>query len=299
MNEATTPPRFEPTGAVVVVTGAAGGIGAALVRALGSAGASVVVATDIDAAHISRVAGVLADELPSVTVVGRGLDVTDRAATGALVEEIEASHGPIDLWCANAGVGTAEGATANPEVWQNTFEVNVMAHVHAAATLLPRWRARGRGHLLVTASAAGLLTNLGDAPYSVTKHAAVAFAEWLAITHGHEGIGVSCLCPQGVRTAMVLGAEADEFHDLRDPAPGRPEGSDQPTALAVVRAQGLIEPAAVANEALAALREGRFLALPHPEVARYEQRRASDHDGWIASMRRLQESLTDGEPPPG
>lgn len=303
----TSSPPFEPQGCVAVVTGAAGGIGSALVRALGEHGASVVVAADLDPAHISRVAEVLDGELTHTTVVGAELDVADASATESLIDEVEAAHGPIDLWCANAGIGTASGVAADTATWQRTFEVNVMGHVNAAAVLIPRWSGRGGGHLLVTASAAGLLTNLGDAPYSVTKHAAVAFAEWVSITHGHEGIGVSCLCPQGVRTPMVFGPGADEFASLREqsgtPPPGDTDAGstgvdpvseldhDQAMAVQVVREQGVIEPAEAAATALEALLEGRFLALPHPEVARYAAHRAGDHDRWINGMRKLQAQL--------
>lgn len=296
-----SPARFEPVGSTAVVTGAAGGIGAALVRSLAGAGASLVVAADLDGDHIERVARVLDDELDGTTVTAAALDVSDRAATRNLVHDVENTHGPIDLWCANAGIGTAAGVDADPATWQRTWEVNVLGHVHAAAALLPRWLSRGGGHLLVTASAAGLLTNLGDAPYSVTKHAAVAFAEWVAITHGRDGVGVTCLCPQGVRTPMVFGADADEFAALRDSgAATTATGSspvaeevdrDNATALQVVRGQGIIEPSDAAACALEALTRGEFLALPHPEVARYEQHRAADHDRWISGMQKLQAHL--------
>jgi NAD(P)-dependent dehydrogenase (short-subunit alcohol dehydrogenase family) len=300
---------FRPGGSIAIVTGAAGGIGAALVRALGAAGAAVVVASDLDGDHIGRVAAKLDAETDQSTVVPWALDVSDRAATGALVDAVEGTYGPIDLWCANAGIATASGVGADPALWQRTWEVNVLGQVNAAAELLPRWRARGGGHLLVTASAAGLLTNLGDAPYSVTKHAAVALAEWVAITHGHEGVAVTCLCPQGVRTPMVFGDEADEFAGLRsgdtatassDKAPDCPEHDspehdsldhDSAMAVQVVRGQGIIEPAEAAECALEALIQGRFLALPHPEVARYETHRATDHDRWITGMRKLQAQL--------
>lgn len=299
-------PRFDPLESIAVVTGAAGGIGAALVRALGAAGASVVVAADLDGDHVSRVAEVLDAESDRTRILGRALDVAERDATEALVEQIETDHGPIDLWCANAGIGTASGVDAEPAVWQRAWEVNVLGHVNAASVLLNRWRSRGGGHLLVTASAAGLLTNLGDAPYTVTKHAAVAFAEWVAITHGHEGVGVSCLCPQGVRTPMVFGDAADEFAGLRrgagsdghDGSDGQGRNAaqdavdrDQALALQVVRLQGVIEPVDAARSALEALVQGRFLALPHPEVARYEAHRAADHDRWINGMRKLQAQL--------
>ncbi|MCB0952005.1 MAG: SDR family oxidoreductase [Microthrixaceae bacterium] len=302
---ANASPRFDPAGRVCVVTGAAGGIGAALVRALGAAGASVIVAADLDEGHMASVADVLRSEIPGTELIGVGLDVTDRDSTRDLVDQLGTRHGGIDLWCANAGIGTAGGVDTDPQLWQRTWEVNVLAHVHAADALLPGWTERGRGHLLVTASAAGLLTNLGDAPYSVTKHGAVAFAEWLAIAHGHAGIGVTCLCPQGVRTAMVFGDEADEFASLRSTSldstePNQMDSTDRDEALAlqVVRDKGVIEPGEVARCALEALREGRFLALPHPEVAGYEQKRAADRDRWILGMRRLQAQLDGRAPDP-
>lgn len=303
---------FRPDGSIAVVTGAAGGIGAALVRALAGSGAAVVVAADLDGDHIGRIAARLDAEADQTTVIPWALDVSDRSATGALIDAVESAFGPINLWCANAGVATASGVGADPALWQRTWEVNVLGHVNAMAELLPRWRTRGGGHLLVTASAAGLLTNLGDAPYSVTKHAAVALAEWVAITHGHEGVAVTCLCPQGVRTPMVFGDAADEFADLRSGDPGATSNDntqgnsdhdsldhdslDQDSAMAVqvVRGQAIIEPAEAAECALEALTEGRFLALPHPEVARYEAHRATDHDRWITGMRKLQAQL-DGE----
>lgn len=259
--------------------------------------------TDIDHDQSVAVAEAIGSELEgstplATTIIGMGLDVSDRAATSDLVGRIDAEYGPIDLWCANAGVGTLGGVDAEPAAWQHTWDVNVMAHVHATAALLPGWLERGSGHLLVTASAAGLLTNLGDAPYSVTKHAAVAFAEWVAITHGGAGIGVTCLCPQGVRTPMVFGAAADEFAHLRDPGTGTEsdpgpsaEERDDALALSVVRDKGIIEPADVAAATLDALRSGRFLALPHPEVERFERNRAGDHDRWIIGMRKLQAQL--------
>ena len=170
-----------------------------------------------------------------------------------------------------------------------------MAHVIAAGELVPRWTARGRGHLLVTASAAGLLTNLGDAPYSTSKHAAVAFAEWVAITHGHDGVGVTCLCPLGVRKPMVFGSEADEFAALRDPDGSTERDRADALALEVVRSMNVLEPSEVAAVALDALTEGRFLALPHDDVATYERARAADHDRWITGMRRLQAALRSAE----
>ncbi|MEZ5139922.1 MAG: SDR family oxidoreductase [Acidimicrobiales bacterium] len=194
---------------------------------------------------------------------------------GALVGDVEDRLGPIDLMVSNAGIGTAAGVEASDEVWQRILGVNVLAHVHAAEAVLPSMLARGEGYLLSTASAAGLLTQIGDLPYSATKHAAVAVAEWLAITYGDRGIRVSCLCPQGVRTDMIAGALGE-------------------TSVETVVAQGLIEPAEVADAVVAGLRDERFLILPHPEVAGYYQRRASDPDRWLAGMRRLQARIVGG-----
>jgi NAD(P)-dependent dehydrogenase (short-subunit alcohol dehydrogenase family) len=193
-------------------------------------------------------------------------DVTVEADVRQLVDRAQEEHGPIDLFCANAGIGTMSGVEAVDEVWRRTWDVNVMAHVYAARALLPGWVARGQGYLLTTASAAGLLTQLGDAPYSVTKHAAVAFAEWVAIHYGDAGVKVSCLCPQGVRTNMLAGAGA--------------------AGEALLGANAL-DPSVVADVVVAGLRDERFLILPHPEVADYERRRADDRDRWLGGMRKL------------
>ena len=178
--------------AVVVVTGGASGIGRAMARRFAADGASVVCVADLDGAGAAAVA-------TEIDGIGVGLDVTDEAAVAALIEQIEREHGPIDLWCGNAGVGANGGVELADASWEQNWQVNVMAHVKACRHLIPRWTERGQGHLLITASAAGLLTNLGTAPYAVSKHGAVALAEWIAITHGEAGITVSCLCPQGVQ----------------------------------------------------------------------------------------------------
>ena len=327
---------FSVAGKVIVVTGGASGIGAALGRRFHADGARAVVLVDLDAGRAAAVAARFAteDDGPAGTeggagsdspagtrpsggieggrieggttegdrIEGIGLDVSDATATVAAIDAIEQRHGPIDLFCANAGIGTGLGAEAPPQAWQRMWEVNVMAHVHAAQALLPRWQARGGGHLLVTASAAGLLTNLGDAPYSVTKHAAVAFAEWVAITHGADGagqggIGVSCLCPQGVRTPLLFGAAADDHAELSaQPGTTADSAADFEGSLAarVVTDQRILEPDQVAEAVVVGLAEGRFLILPHAEVAGYEQVRAADHDRWIRSMRKLQARLGAG-----
>ena len=245
---------------VAVVTGGASGIGKALATRFIAEGAKAVALLDLPTSAIESV-GV---ELGALAIA---VDVSDETQLVAAIDRIEAELGPIDLFCSNAGIGTGMGLDAPDEVWQNIWEINVMAHVYAARALVPRMIARGGGYLLNTASAAGLLTNLGDAPYSVTKHGAVALAEWLSITHGDEGIKVSCLCPQGVRTPMTE--------------------SDDP-AVAAVLAQGAIEPEDVADAVIAGLGSETFLILPHPEVAGYEQKRAGDRDRWLGGMRKIQ-----------
>ena len=264
---------MELTDAVVVVTGAASGIGRSLARALALDAGAVVVAADIDASGSAEVASEIAAEVvPGHPVgFGAGIDATDEAAVIALIERVEATLGPIELWCGNAGISRMGGVERPNEEWNQVWDVNLMAHVIACRHLVPRWVERGSGHLLVTASAAGLLTGLGTASYAVTKHAAVALAEWIAITHGDDGVRVSCLCPQGVRTPMTE--------------------SDWMLGVAQVEALGLMEPEEVAIKTLDALREDRFLILPHPEVATYEQRRAGDRQRWLAGMRRMRRSL--------
>jgi NAD(P)-dependent dehydrogenase (short-subunit alcohol dehydrogenase family) len=249
-----------------------------------------VVLVDLDPEWTTHVAAHLTEEAEGPGVVeGVALDVTDEPATAALVADLAERHGEIDLWCANAGVATGAGIDADPATWQRVWEVNVLGGLHAARVLFPRWRERGGGHLLITASAAGLLTNLGDAPYSVTKHAAVGLAEWLAITYGDDGIGVACLCPQGVRTPMLFGDDAD---DLRRSASGpTAEQIAGSMAAQVVTDQRILEPDEVAAIALEALAAGEFLILPHEEVAGYERNRSADRGRWIRGMRRLQAAL--------
>jgi NAD(P)-dependent dehydrogenase (short-subunit alcohol dehydrogenase family) len=246
---------------VVVVTGGASGIGQALAHRFAREGARAVVVADLDQPGARRVAKGLDCAVP----LGAGLDVTDQAAVGALVDRVEREVGPIDLWCSNAGVGLGPDLGSDQD-WERSWQVHVMAHVHVARELLPRMAARRRGHLLITASAAGLLTNVDTAPYSVTKHGSVALAEWLAIRHGDDGVTVSCLCPQGVRTPMTALEQPDS----------------------ALRAVGrLLEPEEVADAVAAGLADGRFLILPHPEVAEFERRRAGDRDRWLVGMRRL------------
>lgn len=264
---------MELEGVVAVVTGAASGIGRALARALAVDAGAVVVAADIDGTGAEAVATEIAEETGAGASAGLAaqIDVTDEAAVVALIERVEESLGPIEMWCGNAGISRMGGVDRPNEEWNHVWDVNLMAHVIACRHLVPRWVERGSGHLLVTASAAGLLTGLGTASYAVTKHAAVALAEWIAITHGDDGVRVSCLCPQGVRTPMTE--------------------SDWMLGVAQVEALGLMEPEDVAVKTLEALREDRFLILPHPEVATYERRRAGDRQRWLRGMRRMQRGL--------
>jgi NAD(P)-dependent dehydrogenase (short-subunit alcohol dehydrogenase family) len=256
----------EVSGAVVVVTGGASGIGAALARRFAAGGAAAVVVADLDPAGADAVAA----SLPEPVGTGLALDATDQPALVAAVDRIEAESGPIDLWCSNAGVASAPGLGDDAD-WERCWQLHVRAHLLAARHVLPRMVDRGHGHLLITASAAGLLTELDTAPYPVTKHASVALAEWLAIRHGDDGVGVSCLCPQAVRTPMLAGL---------------------PAASATLAAGPAIPPEEVAEAVVAALAEDRFLILPHPEVAEYERRRATDRDRWLAGMRRMRAKLT-------
>jgi NAD(P)-dependent dehydrogenase (short-subunit alcohol dehydrogenase family) len=248
--------------AVVVVTGAGNGIGAALSREFAGAGASVVL-NDVDGDAVERVA----TEVGGLAVPG---DAASDEGARALVEAAIARYGRIDLFCANAGVDPGGGPEAADEIWQHAWEVNVMAHVRAARAVLPHWLERGKGHFLATVSAAGLLTMLGSAPYSVSKHGALAFAEWLAVTYADRGITVQALCPQGVRTEML--ARAGE------------------TANKLLGGEA-IEPEQVADEVVKSLGSGEFLILPHPEVARYYEFRASDPGRWQSAMRKLQRRL--------
>lgn len=261
--------RMDVSNAVIVVTGGASGIGQAMARRFAADGARAVVVVDIDGPGVAAVS----EELSAAGVEARGevVDMTDQASVETVIDRIEDEVGTIDLWCGNAGVGANGGVELDNDVWNFNWNVNVMAHVITARVLVPRWIERGAGHLLLTASAAGLLTNLGTAPYAVTKHACVALAEWIKITYGEQGVGVSCLCPQGVRTPMTE--------------------ADGELAIEVVKAMGMIEPEEVADAVAEGLADDRFLILPHPEVSTFEQRRAGDRDRWLAGMQKLQATL--------
>jgi NAD(P)-dependent dehydrogenase (short-subunit alcohol dehydrogenase family) len=247
---------------VVVVTGAGSGIGAAMARRFADERPRALILADLDLEAAREVAS-------TIEGVAMPVDVADPGSNDRLVDEVEARFGPVDMFCANAGIGFAGDEQTPPGRWEHMWQVNVMSHVHAARRLVPGWLARGEGYLLTTVSAAGLLTNLKAAQYSVTKHAALGFSEWLAITYGDQGIKVSCLCPMGVKTPLL--DSADEFHALLDP--------------------DALEPEVVAEAVVAGLAEERFLILPHPEVAKFFQNKADDYDRWIGGMRKLQRAV--------
>jgi NAD(P)-dependent dehydrogenase (short-subunit alcohol dehydrogenase family) len=248
---------------VAVVTGGASGIGRAMALRFAAEGAKGVVVGDLDGEGAEAVAREIGD-----AALPFRCDVTDPGHADALIGAAESAFGPVDLFCANAGVAVGHGLEDDVAVWERALDVNVRAHVIAARQLVPRWLERGGGYFLATASAAGLLTQIGSAPYAVTKHAALAFAEWLSVTYGERGIGVSCLCPMGVNTAMLAGDDA--------------------AVRTVTTAGAVLEPEEVAATALEAIAAERFLALPHPEVLTFFRRKGDDYDRWLAGMRRLQ-----------
>jgi NAD(P)-dependent dehydrogenase (short-subunit alcohol dehydrogenase family) len=257
---------MDVAGKVVVVTGGASGIGRALAERFADDGAKGVVVADLDQEGATDVATDLGN------AIAIGCDVADPAHADVLIGAAEQAFGPVDLFCANAGVAVGEDL-AGPSDWDLAINVNVRAHISAAERLLPGWLERGSGYFLTTASAAGIVSQIGSAPYAVTKHAAVAFAEWLSITYGERGVGVSCLCPMGVNTPLL--------------------NSDDNVATRVVTAAArVLEPEDVADAVVEGLRDGRFLILPHPEVREYFQRKAADYDRWLAGMRRLQASVS-------
>jgi len=246
---------------VAVVTGAGGGIGRALVAALAEAGARVV-ATDRDAPEVEGAA------------VSRALDVTDTEATRALLDDV----GPVDVYLANAGVAVGTDPVDTPDaVWDTALDVNLRAHITAAKLLLPGWLERGEGYFVSTTSAAGLLTQIGSAPYAVSKHAALAFAEWLSVTYGTRGVRVSTVCPMGVATPMLEATDDDGLSAL---------------ATGTVKAAGeVLAPEAVAAAVVEGIGREEFLVLPHPEVLTYFRRKGEDYERWLTGMRRLQDAV--------
>ena len=248
-------------GKVIIVTGAASGIGKALVERFALDGAQAVVVADLDGEGAQAVAHAIGG-------LGLKVDVSREAEVQQLVQTATERFGHVDVFCSNAGIIARADEDASNAEWQRHWDVNLMAHVYAARAVLPQMLARGEGYLVQTASAAGLLSQVNAAPYSVTKHAAVGFAEWLSIAHGERGIRVSCLCPQGVLTPMLMGK------DGMQPAHS-------------FLGEGALSAEAVAIEVVNAMREERFLVLPHPEVLTFLQRKTADYDRWLRGMRRL------------
>lgn len=250
---------MEMKGKIIVVTGGASGIGAALVRRFAQEGAAGLVVADMN----HDAAQAVADEVGGLAV---RTDVSNEADVQALVAHATQRFGRVDVLCSNAGIALGGGVDAPNADWQRIWEVNLMAHVYGARAVLPQMIERGEGYLLQTASAAGLLSHPDSALYAVTKHAAVSFAEWLSMNYGDKGIRVSCLCPQGVRTPMLMG----------------PEGGRKSFLL-----EGSVSAEQVADDVINAMRAERFLVLPHPEVHDYMRRKADDVDRWLGGMRKL------------
>ena len=253
---------------VVVVTGGASGIGKSLCERFAKEGASAIVVSDIDQQGIDAT---VADISTLTQAVGIKTNVGNEEEVNELVAKTLQQFGHIDLFCSNAGIFTVGGEEVSTEAWQTIWDINVMSHVFASRAVLPSMLERGEGYLLNTSSAAGLLSQVGSAPYSVTKHAAIGFAEWLSITYGNRGIKVSVLCPQAVRTAMTAGSDG-----------GGVAGLD-----------GMLEPDQLADTVIETLESEKFLVLPHPEVLTYMRRKTDDYDRWLSGMRRLQSQFED------
>lgn len=253
-------------GKVAVVTGGASGIGRAMCRRFAAEGARAVVVADLNGAAARAVA----EEIGGTDFE---VNVARESDVARLARDVTAKFGAIDLFCSNAGIMVEGGPETSDADWQRIWEINVMAHVFAARAVLPGMLARGEGYLLQTVSAAGLLTMIGSAPYSVTKHAALGFAEWLAITYGDRGIKVSVICPQGVRTAMLLDSDSGPGKFLRETA---------------------VEPEQVAESVIRGLEEEKFLILPHAIVAEYFRHKANDYERWLRGMRKLQKGMGAG-----
>ena len=270
-------------GSVTVVTGAASGIGEALVERFVVEGVAAVVAADRDAAGVEALAQRLSGG--STVVEATTCDVSDEAAVRALVDGTVERHGRIDLMASNAGYVTIGGLEAPDDEMHRMFDVHVMAHLYAARYAIPHMVAAGGGHLLNTSSAAGLLTQIGSLHYSVTKNAAVSLAEWISVTYGDRGIGVSVLCPQAVATNIATNSPTADL------MPG-----DGPSGAAAV--DGVLTAAELADTVVEALADGRFHVLPHPDVAEYVRRKGDDVDRWLAGMRRFQQRLYPEGPTP-
>jgi NAD(P)-dependent dehydrogenase (short-subunit alcohol dehydrogenase family) len=253
-------------GKVAVVTGGANGIGRALCLSFAKEGAKAVIISDIDTGGAEQLASAISSQHGQTQAEAIPADVGVESDIKKLVDAVTGKFGRVDIFCSNAGVGVGRGPDAADADWKLSWDVNVMAHVYAARAVLPQMLVRKEGYLLQTISAAGLLTHVGSAPYSVTKHAAIGFAEWLAINYGERGIRVSALCPQGVKTNMLLSG-GNEF-----------------------LLPGAIEPDQVAEDVIKAMDEERFLILPHPEAGKYFLNKATDYDRWIRNMRKMNPS---------
>ncbi len=261
---------IEIEGKVAVITGAGSGIGRALAIRFANDGATAVICADLHGEPAAETAAMIGDVASSVAI-----DVADEAGIEALVTDTIATHGTIDIFVSNAGYGLAGGLDLPTDEWERMMAVHTWSHLSAARAVIPGMVERGGGYLLNTASAAGLLTQIDSGPYAVSKHAAVGFAEWVAINYGDRGIGVSVLCPQAVRTG-ILGPRAAK-------GGGRQAAAD-----------GILEPEEVADACVEAMSEGRFLVLPHPDVATYFSRKATDYDRWLGGMRRFRRRLVGG-----
>lgn len=265
---------------VAVVTGGGSGIGRALAVELAGNGAQVVIG-DLDEHDAAEAARSIGDAATSIRADASTVD-----GVTSLIAEAERHFGPVDIFVANAGIVGAAGLGESAD-WDKVLAINLRAHVNAARLLLPGWRSRGSGYFVSVASAAGLLTQLGAAGYAVTKHAAIGFAEWLAIAHGEEGIGVSCVCPLGVDTPLLAAMRSSSGLSRRI------------GAQSIIKSGSVISAADVAAETIGAVRAERFMVLPHPEVLGMFRGKGADYDGWIARMRRLQRSLSGGAAAPG
>ena len=272
---------MEIAGKVVVVTGAGAGIGAALAEVASKEKARVVIVADKNGENAMKVAH-------KINGIPYEVDVSSENQMQAMVAAIEDEHGPINLFCSNAGFVTSAGLEDTNERIQKMWEVHVMAHIYAARAVLPQMIANGGGYLLNTASAAGLLTQIGSLSYSITKSAAVSLAEWISITHFHQGIKVSVLCPQAVRT------------DILTNSPDNREGDDPEWEEGgVASSDGIVEPKDVAEVCMEAIRDERFMVLPHPQVQGYTEFKAQNPEKWLDGMRKFQDRLFPDEALPG
>ncbi len=274
----------DPTGRICGVTGAASGIGLALVDELIVNGAAHVAMMDFDKEGLRDALDNRAHQRSKLSI--HQVNVASESEFRAVLQKVEDQTGPIDIFFSNAGISRSGGVEAKDEDWVNSWDVNVMAHIYAARFLVPRMSHRKAGHLVQTASAAGLLSVLGAAPYAVTKHAAVALSEWMAITYRPFGISVSCICPQGVRTPML-------FPELKNRAMDSSSTLADTVAQSAVTSAGLVlEPEDVARIAIQGVKEDKFLILPHPEVAGYMVKKATDTEVWLSQMARISEKLS-------